>query len=297
MRDIAGSFLPNHGKRDDTQIPLAQVPDALSKIFRDLPSYGEPNDEARDYLRDCIELGLEHLAGACSAWGSGAYFPCEASCRTVFEISVNILYMLQAPEQRVSQHQRACVLQQKKQVNAAVKLAEKQGLEAIAKEFSENLEMLEGQFQIIENLAPAISGRSAKSKDTWPSMRERLEAIGEDLDYPTLYSVLCRSTHGDAEPLIERRLTRIIGHGTGRRSDTTRALLGHFRETTRAFSRMLIAQASFRLIKAAGSFAGRYKLRPMFETVSSNLKGIHVLHDEAAAEVRALRESDAWKGA
>ena len=107
MGDIADSFLPNNGKRDDTQIPLAPVPDALAKIFRDLPSYGEPNDEARDYLRDNIELGLEHLAGACSAWGSGAYFPCEASCRTVFEISVNILYMLQAPEQRVSQHQRA----------------------------------------------------------------------------------------------------------------------------------------------------------------------------------------------
>lgn len=157
--------------------------------------------------------------------------------------------------------------------------------------------MLDGQFEIIESLAPAVNGRSAKSKETWPSMRERLEAIGEDLDYPTLYSVLCRSAHGDAEPLIERRLARIIANGTGRRSDMTRALLGHFRETTRAFSRMLIAQASFRLIKAAGSFAGRYRLRPLLETVSSNLKAIHVLHDEAAAEVRALRESDAWKGA
>lgn len=295
MGDIAGSFLPNNGKRDNTQIQLAPVPDALAKIFRDLPSYGEPNDEARDYLRDNIELGLEHLAGACSAWGSAAYFPCEASCRTVFEISVNILYMLQAPEQRVSQHQRACVLQQKKQVRLAVTLAEKKGLEAVAKEFSENLGMLDGQFQIIDNLAPAVSSRSAKPKDTWPSMRERLEAIGDDLDYPTLYSVLCRSTHGDAEPLIERRLARLIGHGTGHRSDTTRALLGHFRETNRAFSRMLIAQSSFRLIKATGSFAGRYRLRLLFETVSSNLKGIQFLHAEAAAEVRALRESDAWK--
>lgn len=108
-------------------------------------------------------------------------------------------------------------------------------------------------------------------------MRQRLEAIGEDLDYPTLYSVLCRSTHGDAEPLIERRFARIIGIGTGRRSEMTPALLAHFRETTRAFSKMLIAQASFRLIKAAGSFAGRYGIRPLFETASSSLRGIHVL--------------------
>ncbi len=297
MGDIAGSFLPNNGERDDTQLPLTPVPDTLAKILRDLPSYGEPNDEARDYLRDSIELGLEHLAGACSAWGSGAYFPCEASCRTVFEISVNILYILQAPEQRASQHQRACVLHQKKQVSAALKLAEKQGLEAVEKEFSNNLEMLDGQLEIVESLAPAVNSRSAKSKNTWPSMRQRLEAIGEDLDYPTLYSVLCRSTHGDAEPLIERRLARIIGNRAGRRSEMTRALLVHFRETTRAFSRMLIAQASFRLIKAAGSFAGRYRVRPLFETASSNLKAIHVLHEEAATEVRALRESDAWRGA
>lgn len=156
--------------------------------------------------------------------------------------------------------------------------------------------MLDGQSEIIESLAPAVSGRSAISKEAWPSMRERLKAIGEHLDYPTLYSVLCRSTHGDAEPLIERRLARIIGYGTVRRRDMAGALLDHFRETTRAFSRMLIAQASFRLIKAAGSFAGRYRLRPLLEAASSNLKAIHALHDEAAAQVRALRESDAWKG-
>ena len=93
MGNSTGNFLPNNGERDDTQRPLAPVPDVLAKIFHDLPSYGELNDEARDYLRDNIELGLEHLAGACIAWGSGAYFPCEASCRTVFEISVNILYI------------------------------------------------------------------------------------------------------------------------------------------------------------------------------------------------------------
>ncbi|WP_295437158.1 DUF5677 domain-containing protein [uncultured Thiodictyon sp.] len=297
MGFIAASFLSVNGERDETQLPLAPVLDVLANVFRNLPDYGELNDEARDYLRDSIELGLEHLAGACSAWGSGAYFPCETSCRTVFEISVNILYILQAPERRASQHQRACVFHEQKQVRAALQLAEKQGLDGLAKEFSDNLEMLNGQIEIVERFAPAFAGGSATSEKAWPSMRQRLEAVGEDFDYPTLYSVLCRSTHGDAEPLIERRLARIIGHGKRDSREMTRAVLLHFRETTRAFSRMLIAQASFRLMKAAGRFASRYGIRPLLETISTNLEGIRVLDEEAAAEVRALRQSDAWKSA
>jgi hypothetical protein len=60
---------------------------------------------------------------------------------------------------------------------------------------------------------------------------------------------------------------------------------------------MMIAQASFRLIKAVGSFAGHYGFRPLLEIVLANLEAIRVLGDEAAAEARALRESDDWKSA
>jgi hypothetical protein len=60
---------------------------------------------------------------------------------------------------------------------------------------------------------------------------------------------------------------------------------------------MMIAQATFRLIKAAGHFAGRYGLRPLLEVISANLEAVRVLGEEAAAETRALRESDTWKGA
>jgi hypothetical protein len=294
----ARSFLPINGLSDEALPRLTPVPGILAELLRNLPDYGEPSDGARDYLRDSIELGLEHLAGACSAWGSGAYFPCEASCRTAFEISVNIRYILQAPEARASQHQRASVLHEQKQLRAALKFAEQEGLAGLAREVSSNLEVLEGQIEIVERLAPTVAeGGSTSSEDTWPSIRQRLKEVGEDLDYATLYSVLCRSAHGDAEPLIERCLARIVAHGFGRRDEITRALLFHFRETTCAFSRMMIAQASFRLIKAAGSFAGHYGFRPLLETALANLEAIRVLGDEAAAEARALRESDAWKSA
>lgn len=297
MAKSARSFLPTNALFDEALLPLTPVPGVLAELLRNLPAYGEPTDGARDYLRDSIELGLEHLAGACSAWGSGAYFPCEASCRTAFEISVNILYILQAPEVRASQHQRASVLHERKQLRVALKLAEQRGLSSLAKEVSNNLEMLEGQIEVVERLAPSVADGGIGSEDTWPSVKQRLAGVGEDLDYPTLYSVLCRSAHGDAEPLIERCLARIVAHGLGRRDDFTRALLFHFRETTCAFSRMMIAQASFRLIKAVGSFAGHYGFRPLLEIVLANLEAIRVLGDEAAAEARALRESDDWKSA
>jgi hypothetical protein len=297
MDTIDGSFLPANGEHDETQLPLAPVPGVLAEVFRTLPGYGGPRDAARDYLRDSIELGLEHLAGACSAWGSRAYFPCEASCRTAFEISVNVLYMLQAPDQRSYQHQRASIIDQQKRLKTALKLAGQQGLAELAKEVSYNLEMLHGQMEIVEGLAPVVADRSAKSTDSWPNMRERLVAVDEELDYETLYSVLCRSTHGNAEPLIERRLARVVAHGGARGNDMTHALLVHFRETTRAFSRMMIAHASFRLMKVAGHFANRYGIRPLLKTALDNLDPVRLLGYEAAAEVRTLRESDAWKDA
>jgi hypothetical protein len=204
---------------------------------------------------------------------------------------------LQAPEVRAFQHQRASLFHELKQLKAALTLAEQQGLAGLAEEVSKNLEMLEGQIEIVDRLAPTVPNGSASSEDTWPSIRQRLKGVGGDLDYSTLYSVLCRSAHGDAEPLIERCIARIVAHGSGRRDEITRALLVHFRETTCAFSRMMIAQASFRLIKAAGSFAGHYGFRPLLETVVASLEAIRVLGDEAAAETRALRESDAWKSA
>ena len=297
MVTVAGSFLPSNGLCEELLLPLAPVPGVLAELLRNLPDYGGPSNGARDYLRDSIELGLEHLAGACSAWGSSAYFPCEASCRTAFEISVNVLYILQAPEERASQHQLASALHEKEQLNIALKLAEQQGLAGLVKELSNNLEMIEAQIEIIERLAPAVADGSTGSSGTWPSVRQRLKGIGEDLDYATLYSVLCRSTHGDAEPLIERRLARITAYGMGNRPEIMRALLLHFRATSRSFSRMIIAQATFRLIKAAGYFAGRYELRPLLEMISANLEAVRVLGEEAAAETRDLRESDAWKRA
>jgi len=297
MPTIAGSFLPANGLREEILLPLAPVPVVLAEVLRNLPDYGGPSNGAQDYLRDSIELGLEHLAGACSAWGSSAYFPCEASCRTVFEISVNVLYILQAPEERASQHQLASVLHEQEQLKAALKLAKQQGLAGLVEELSNNLEMIEAQIEIIERLAPAVAEGSASSSGSWPSMRRRLVGIGEHLDYPTLYSVLCRSTHGDAEPLMERRLARITAYGMGNRPEIMHALLLHFRATTRSFSRMMIAQASFRLIKAAGYFADRYGFRPLLEMIAANLEAVRVLGEEAAAETRALRESDAWKSA
>jgi len=83
----------------------------------------------------------------------------------------------------------------------------------------------------------------------------------------------------------------------GHRPEIMDALLVHFRATTRSFSRMMIAQASFRLIKAAGYFADRYGLRTLLEMILANLGAVRILGEEAAAETRALRESDAWKNA
>jgi len=210
---------------------------------------------------------------------------------------LNILYILQAPEARVSQHQRASILHEQNQLKAALKLAEQQGLASLADEVSNNLEMLESQIEVVEALAPAVADGSTSSVDTWPSIRRRLKDLGQDLDYATLYSVLCRSAHGDAEPLIERCLARIVAHGLGRRAEITPAVLSHFRETTRAFSRMMLVQASFRLIKSAGSFAGHYGLRQLLETSVANVQAIRVLGAQAADEVRILRESAAWMSA
>jgi Family of unknown function (DUF5677) len=297
MATIPGVLLLVDSLGDNILLPLAPVPGILAELLRRLPDYGGPSNAARDYLRDSIELGLEHLAGACSAWGSGAYFPCEASCRTAFEISVNVLYILQSPEERACQHQLASVLHEQEQLKEALKLAEQMGLAALVAEISGNLEMIEGQLEIIKRLAPAAAAGNTSAGGTWPSMKQRLQGIGEHLDYPTLYSVLCRSTHGDAEPLLERLLARIIAQGTGNRTESVRPLLLRFRETTRAFSKMMVAQASFRLVKAAGLFADHYKLRPLLELTLANLDAVRVLGEEAAGETRALRESEAWKSA
>src|SRR5438128_6973976 len=149
MATIPGILLLVDSLGDDILLPLTPVPGILAELLRSLPDYGGPSSAARDYLRDSIELGLEHLAGACSAWGSGAYFPCEASCRTAFEISVNVLYILQSPEKRACQHQLASVLHEQKQLKEALKLAEQIGVAALVAELSGNLEMIEGQIGII----------------------------------------------------------------------------------------------------------------------------------------------------
>lgn len=122
----------------------------------------DPSDAARDYLRDSIELGLEHLAGACSAWGSGAYLPCEVSCRTAF-------YILQAPEARASQHQRASLLHQQKQLKAALTLAEQQELSGLGEEVSNNLEMLEGHGTLSRKILIALMVSSGALRfGQWP---------------------------------------------------------------------------------------------------------------------------------
>ncbi len=279
---------------EEVLLHLAPVPSVLAKLLRNLPDYGGPRNADRDYLRDCIELGIEHLVGACSAWGAGAYFPCEASCRTVFEISVNVLYILQTPDERSYRHQLASVLHQKKQLEEALSLAKQLGRAGYLGEISHSIEMIEGQIEIIQSLAPATLRANRSSIGNWPSMKQRLESIGEELDYPTLYSALCRSTHGDAEPLIERLMARIVAHGMRSRPEGMQALLRHFRLTTRSVSRAMVAQASFRLIKATGLFASRYGLKPLVELVQANLDSVRALDEEAAGEARALREPDAW---
>jgi hypothetical protein len=295
MSTNAQSFFWTNSVPDEALLPLTPVPNVLAELLRSLPGYGAPSDRARDYLRDSIELGLEHLAGACSAWASGAYLPSEASCRTAFEISVNVRYILQSPEVRASQHQLSSVLHERRQLRSALQLAEQQGRADLAKEVADQLEMLEGQIEVIETLAPKVVDGRIGLDNSWPSVRQRLKALGEDLDYSTLYSILCRSAHGDAEPLVERSLARVVAHGSGRRDELTRALLLHFRETTRAFSRMMVAQASFRLVTSVGGFADHYGCQALLESVLASLKAIRVLGDEAAAEARVLRESDAWK--
>lgn len=293
MSTSVNSFLPATGKLDDALTHLAPVPSVVEEMLRALPDYAEAGVGSREYLRDCVELGLEHVAGACSAWASGAYFPCEASCRTTFEISVNIRYILKDPDQRAFQHQRSSITHQQAQLRKALALAEKQGKNEVANEVSHHLEMLDGQLDVVDKLAASVVGTS--SRKAWPPMRKRLEDIEEELDYVTLYSVLCKSTHGDAEPLIERLLARIIG--MGHRSEVTNATIQHFRETTREFSRMMVAHASFRLMNAAGLFADRYDIRPLVDAVLASRNAVRDLAEVAGAEVQALRASDAWKGA
>jgi len=73
-----------------------------------------------------------------------------------------------------------------------------------------------GHYETALRESLALAGVDFDAVDLkWPSIFDRFKEIGNEVGYRTVYAALCSQAHNDAEDVLNRIMSRVIGNVSG----------------------------------------------------------------------------------
>jgi len=245
--------LSSSAKIDRIDVAISTFQPFYETVMDYIRSYDPPSK--RDELLVAVYSNMigrlhEHISGMFVCLATKNAPSAEALARTVLEVSVNLLFMLQNDREKAflgycdawfTSHER----QLNQWLEYEVKSNEK--TDNISK-IKSRMEMLEHQKIIIDQLVSTLNMNRAKNyRDVYPkSLFKRFESLGKEDEYFTSYHRLSNSSHLLAEDTISWLLG--IMHGD-------RENLFEMGREAMAYSQMMSLIVLVTAIEAIGVFA------------------------------------------
>ena len=165
----------------------------------------DPTDPTGGLLITLLERTYMTAAGSLVLISHGHLREAEILSRSVLESAATISYIVrEAPQERLARFFGAYVNQERDQ-NRKWKNDLEHAPPGIQQDHRLRIdrknEALDGYEKIIDDLVSHFGIHMAKAK-AWPTLVDRLTALGRRLEYRTVYAAMCSQAHHDAEDIL-----------------------------------------------------------------------------------------------
>jgi hypothetical protein len=154
------------------------------------------------------ERAMEQVRACIVLYSHGYYAPAEALCRTAVEAALNLHYCgIGDTCDLILSYFKSYIYTERKQNDLWYSSVDKAKypedvMHVHREKIMQKNETLDLYEDVVTEAFQSINYSYANAKSTWPSIFERFEAIGKEVNYRTVYTALCSQAHNDPEDFL-----------------------------------------------------------------------------------------------
>ena len=172
-------------------------------------------------MHDMYRRSYEYCCGVLGCFLIGQLPSSEALCRTAIEGAVNLHYVSLGDSmgKQIAYFKNHLTTERKQNKNWRDSVQEseypQEAKEHHFKRIADKEACLD-QYEITLRKSLSLAGVDFDEVDLkWPSIFDRFREIGNEVGYRTVYAALCSQAHNDAEDVLNRIMSRVIGNVSG----------------------------------------------------------------------------------
>ena len=217
------------------------------------------NEPSWGLLHTMYKRALAHVEGCFVLFSHNFCSSAEALCRTAVEASINLYYCsLGNTEERIVSYLKQYVLAEREQNRLWLNTVNAGKYPAAAKAYHrERITGKEEALRKYERFLRQVCGQFSldyeKMKVSWPSLFDRFQSIGKEVDYRTVYAALCSQAHNDAEDLLNEFVAGTV---------QIEGMMEQHKRENIGFALLMILLSVTTLIEGAAMYLAKYSLGP-----------------------------------